>query len=141
MNKLRITSTFRRGYANKKKAPRAVLEGVKDGIRELRASPTPEALGEKKHGGLDNTRGYRINLSNRILYGVRHVDGVTVVALLRVCDHRVYIGELSPSERTFFSQPEQELLKTVETEDPWLGKVVQATIPPVGPTEAQSMYA
>jgi hypothetical protein len=122
MNRLWITGTFKAGYQTKRAAPAALFNAVREGITKLRHHPIPESLGSKKKGGLSLVRGYKINLENRILFGVRDVDGTKVVALLRVCDHpTVYQqSELSPAEMAFFTQVGSAVLaQTVESEG-WL---------------------
>ncbi len=122
MNRLWITATFRSGYKQERAAPEKVLGGVREGIRQLRSSPIPESLGEKKKDGLSETRSFRINLENRILYGVRRVEGVTVVALLRVCDHpAVYqVADLTMAEAEFFTQVGATVLAQTTESERWL---------------------
>jgi hypothetical protein len=121
MNPLWITGTFRSGYKQKRAAPEKILDGVREGIRKLRSSSIPESLGEKKRGGLGETRAYRINLENRILYGVRRVNETAIVALFRVCDHpTVYQGaELTTAEGEFFTQVGTVVLAQTTESERW----------------------
>ena len=143
MNRLWITPTFRTGYKAKRSAPPAIFGRVREGILQLRCHPIPGSLGPRKKGGLSETHAWTINLENRILYGVREVEGVTVVALLRVCDHRAAYQEpeLSPAERAFFSQVGSVVLGQTTESESWLASREEPTPPRRSRTAYQSeMY-
>jgi len=119
MNKLWIPNHFRALFRAKRSGPIGIFEGVKEGIRSLRVHPLPATLGEKKRWGLEDVLALRVNRDNRILYGVREIEGAPVVALFRVCSHEQYREpeNLTASESAFFSQTAELVLQqTAESE-------------------------
>jgi Txe/YoeB family toxin of Txe-Axe toxin-antitoxin module len=59
---------------------------------DLRASESPESLGEYKKGKLAGSLAYRINKETRILYEVERENGLCKITLLRVCNHKQVYG-------------------------------------------------
>jgi mRNA-degrading endonuclease RelE of RelBE toxin-antitoxin system len=93
-NEMVFSPHFVRLYAAKrKKSPEHLMKKVDDGIAELRNSDSPDILGVRKKGELNDYYSFEISRGHRILCQVERKKDTVSVHLHRVCDHKNVYGK------------------------------------------------